>query len=110
MGNYIKSRGGVVAAEELAPFLDHPKGYSTSDPDSNDESYIVPALVRFGGSPEVDDQGNLLYHFPSLQVSVCCFFLCHPTATPEDSLRHHQRGNLLVLMCNKTSKSSRSYC
>ena len=28
----------------------------------------MPALVRFGGSPEVDDKGNLLYHFPSLQV------------------------------------------
>ena len=30
---------------------------------------MVPALVRFGGSPEVDDNGNLLYRFPSLQLS-----------------------------------------
>ena len=29
---------------------------------------MVPALVRFGGSPEVDAAGNLLYRFPSLQV------------------------------------------
>lgn len=69
VGAFIKSRGGVVTAEELAPYLDHAQGYSASDSSSNDESYVVPALVRFGGSPEVDDQGNLLYQFPSLQVS-----------------------------------------
>ena len=69
MGNYIKSQGGVVAAEELAPYMDHPKGFSASDPTSNDESYVLPALIRFSGSPEVDKQGNLLYHFPSLQVT-----------------------------------------
>ena len=62
VGRYIQSRGGVVTAEELAPYLDPPE--PTAD-DEIDESYVVPALVRFGGSPEVDDRGNLLYRFES---------------------------------------------
>lgn len=50
-----------MTAEELAPFLDPPPRVS----DELDESYVVPALVRFGGSPEVDERGNLLYRFES---------------------------------------------
>ena len=34
-----------------------------------DESFVVPALVRFSGHPEVDDVGNLIYTFPDLQAS-----------------------------------------
>ncbi|WVZ75159.1 hypothetical protein U9M48_023243 [Paspalum notatum var. saurae] len=55
IGQYISSNGGVVAAEELAPFLD------------DDESFILPVLLRFQGHPEIDEQGNILYRFPSLQ-------------------------------------------
>nr|CAB3449936.1 unnamed protein product [Digitaria exilis] len=68
IGQYISSNGGVVTAEELAPFLD------------DDESFILPVLLRFQGHPEVDEQlhsehgfldiiaiGNILYRFPSLQ-------------------------------------------
>ena len=67
VGNYIQHKGGVVTAEELAPFLDVPP--AGKDPESIvvDESYVVPALVRFGGSPEVDRDNNLIYRFPSLQ-------------------------------------------
>ena len=61
MGRYIQSKGGVVTAEELAPFLDPPA--PSSDEDEIEESFVVPALVRFGGSPEVDSSGNLLYRF-----------------------------------------------
>lgn len=66
VGNYIQHKGGVVTAEELAPYLDVPPG---KDLESTvvDESYVVPALVRFGGSPEVDKDNNLIYRFPSLQ-------------------------------------------
>ncbi|KAH7671373.1 ArsR-like helix-turn-helix domain-containing protein [Dioscorea alata] len=63
IGQYITSNGGVVAAEELAPYLDVPSGNETVD----DESYILPVLLRFDGHPEVDDEGNILYRFPSLQ-------------------------------------------
>ena len=51
-----------MTAEELAPFLDPP---ARSGDDEIEESYIVPALVRFGGSPEIDEQGNLVYRFES---------------------------------------------
>lgn len=63
IGQYIASNGGVVAAEELAPYLDTLPSVETMD----DESYILPVLLRFDGHPEVDDEGNILYRFPSLQ-------------------------------------------
>ncbi len=56
----IKLNGGVVTAEQLAP-------YTGVDPNS---SYgIMPVLVRFDGRPEVTDSGNIVYVFPSMQVS-----------------------------------------
>jgi hypothetical protein len=65
-----------VTAEELAPFLDAPSGDLRQDGTTVDEGFVVPALVRFNGSPEVDASGNLLYRFPSLQRTrqskVCC--------------------------------------
>ncbi|EPS67521.1 hypothetical protein M569_07252, partial [Genlisea aurea] len=62
IGEYITSNGGVVAAEELAPYLD-----LESTKDTDDESYILPVLLRFDGLPEVNEEGNILYRFPSLQ-------------------------------------------
>uniref|UniRef100_A0A1D1YWY0 Uncharacterized protein At5g03900, chloroplastic n=2 Tax=Anthurium amnicola TaxID=1678845 RepID=A0A1D1YWY0_9ARAE len=63
IGEYIASNGGVVTGEELAPYLDA----LPADESLNDESYILPVLLRFDGHPEVDDEGNILYAFPSLQ-------------------------------------------
>lgn len=35
-----------------------------------DESFVLPALIRFGGEPVVDEgSGALMYRFPNLQVS-----------------------------------------
>ncbi|KAK4480826.1 hypothetical protein RD792_011677 [Penstemon davidsonii] len=62
IGQYIASNGGVVTAEELAPYLD-----LESTANMDDESYILPVLLRFDGQPEVDEEGNILYRFPSLQ-------------------------------------------
>ncbi|XP_073062782.1 uncharacterized protein At5g03900, chloroplastic-like [Primulina eburnea] len=62
IGQYIASNGGVVIAEELAPYLD----LDTTD-NKDDDSYILPVLLRFDGQPEVDEEGNILYRFPSLQ-------------------------------------------
>ncbi|XP_051131990.1 uncharacterized protein At5g03900, chloroplastic [Andrographis paniculata] len=62
IGQYIASNGGVVTAEELAPYLD----LETSGK-MDDDSYILPVLLRFEGQPEVDEEGNILYRFPSLQ-------------------------------------------
>ncbi|PIA59086.1 hypothetical protein AQUCO_00400146v1 [Aquilegia coerulea] len=63
IGQYITSNGGVVTAEELAPYLDVPP----TDETMVDESYILPVLLRFDGRPDVDEEGNILYRFPSLQ-------------------------------------------
>ncbi|KAH1265211.1 chloroplastic protein [Glycine max] len=63
IGQYIASNGGVVAAEELAPYLD----IDSTEGIKDDESYILPVLLRFDGQPDVDEEGNILYRFPSLQ-------------------------------------------
>ncbi|KAI4354429.1 hypothetical protein L6164_003290 [Bauhinia variegata] len=63
IGQYIASNGGVVAAEELAPYLDVESTAGIKD----DESYILPVLLRFDGQPEIDEEGNILYRFPPLQ-------------------------------------------
>lgn len=45
-----------------------------------DESYMLPVLARFNGSPEVDDAGNIRYTFPDLQqtaqVGWPCLLAC----------------------------------
>ncbi|XP_004305338.1 PREDICTED: uncharacterized protein At5g03900, chloroplastic-like [Fragaria vesca subsp. vesca] len=61
IGQYITSNGGVVAAEELAPYLDLEGG------SMDDETYILPVLLRYEGQPVIDEEGNILYQFPSLQ-------------------------------------------
>ena len=69
VGQLIQARGGVVAAEELAPYLDVTPAALAASAEGGfvDEGYVVPALVRFGGQPEVGPDGELLYRFPSLQ-------------------------------------------
>ena len=72
VGKLIAARGGVVTAEELAPLMDvtsrqlNPR---RRDESVVDESYVLPALVRFGGSPELDADGHILYRFPALQYT-----------------------------------------
>ncbi|GMP95198.1 hypothetical protein CsSME_00044334 [Camellia sinensis var. sinensis] len=77
IGEYIASNGGVVTAEELAPYLDLETTKETAD-----DSYILPVLLRFDGQPEVDEEGNILYRFPSLQR----------TASPQRSGRKEYVG------------------
>ncbi|KAH6802758.1 Iron-sulfur cluster biosynthesis family protein [Perilla frutescens var. frutescens] len=77
IGQYIASNGGVVTAEELAPYLD-----LETTGKMDDDSYILPVLLRFDGLPEVDEEGNILYRFPSLQR----------TATPQRSGRKEYVG------------------
>ncbi|CAN5416523.1 hypothetical protein BH10CYA1_BH10CYA1_02070 [soil metagenome] len=56
----IKQNNGVVTAEQLAPF-------TGADPANEDG--VLPVLVRFDGKPEVTDTGNIVYTFPTLQVT-----------------------------------------
>ncbi|EFN52698.1 hypothetical protein CHLNCDRAFT_138698 [Chlorella variabilis] len=69
IGRYIAARGGTVVAEELAPFLDLQPGQLAADRGriTVDESYMLPVLARFNGSPRVDASGNIVYEFPELQ-------------------------------------------
>lgn len=67
VGNYIQHKGGVVTAEELAPYMDVPQAGKDPESLNSDESYVMPALVRFNGSAEVDKNNNIIYRFPTLQ-------------------------------------------
>ncbi|MBD2330102.1 hypothetical protein [Alkalinema sp. FACHB-956] len=63
IGQVIRQRHGVVIAEQVTPFLDElGRGFSQEY-----EEYMLPVLVRFGGSPEVSETGQLVYRFPELQ-------------------------------------------
>lgn len=59
----IRHHQGVITAEQLAPYLDDFPG------DPEDEDYVLPALVRFNGQPQVSPEGDLVYCFPELQVT-----------------------------------------
>ncbi|MDY7016601.1 MAG: hypothetical protein SVX43_24000, partial [Cyanobacteriota bacterium] len=63
IGTTIRSNGGAVAAEQIAPYLDE------IDARSDSEDYILPVLVRFNGYPQVSDEGQIVYSFPELQVT-----------------------------------------
>jgi hypothetical protein len=65
IGTVIRNNSGAVAAEQIAPYLDtlgerHQQEY---------EDYMLPVLSRFNGRPEVSPDGQIVYHFPELQVS-----------------------------------------
>lgn len=60
IANAIRDHGGVITAEQLAPYT----GASPTDEDA-----VLPTLVRFDGKPEVTEEGGIVYTFPSMQVS-----------------------------------------
>jgi len=61
----IRNNRGAVVAEQIAPYLDNlGQGYAREY-----EEYMLPALARFDGRPEVSPQGQLVYHFPHLQTT-----------------------------------------
>jgi len=64
----IRAKGGAVTAEELAPYMDPDNAPPASD-DLVDERYVLPAVTRFGGVPEVTIDGDIIYTFDDLQVS-----------------------------------------
>jgi len=61
----IRNNRGAVVAEQIAPYLDNlGQGYGREY-----EEYMLPALARFDGRPEVSPQGQIVYHFPQLQTT-----------------------------------------
>lgn len=65
VGTVIKNNKGSIIAEQVAPYLDNIDRYNQEN-----EDYILPVLTRFNGSPEVSPNGELIYYFPELQVTV----------------------------------------
>ncbi|WP_019500960.1 hypothetical protein [Pseudanabaena sp. PCC 6802] len=59
----IRANGGVVAAEQIAPYLD-----DLGNTSEGYEDYVLPVLVKFNGQPEVSDLGSIVYRFPELQT------------------------------------------
>jgi len=59
VGRAIANNNGAVVAEQIAPYLDKIDA---------DEDYMIPVLSRFNGYPQVSPVGELIYHFPELQV------------------------------------------
>ena len=84
IGNYIRSHGGVVVAEELAPFLDLPE---KTDEESFvvDEGFMLPVLTRFEGEPIVNEQGQLVYVFPKFQTTAMSWM---PRKQPPSTVSH----------------------
>mmetsp|Transcript_34419 Transcript_34419/g.81572 ORF Transcript_34419/g.81572 Transcript_34419/m.81572 type:complete len:387 (+) Transcript_34419:154-1314(+) len=66
LGALISQKGGVVTAEEMAPYMVSDSGSGDLE---QDESFVLPALVRFGGEAEVTDEGEIIYVFPTFQVT-----------------------------------------
>ncbi len=65
IGTVIRNNDGAVAAEQIAPYLD-----DLGRPAQQEyEDYMLPVLSRFNGRPEVSPDGQLVYHFPELQVT-----------------------------------------
>jgi hypothetical protein len=61
----IRNNQGAIAAEQIAPYLDNlGTGYAREY-----EEYMLPALARFDGLPEVSPEGQIVYHFPQLQTT-----------------------------------------
>lgn len=61
----IRNSRGAVAAEQIAPYLDNlGETYQRES-----EDYMLPVLARFDGYPEVSPDGEIVYHFPTLQTT-----------------------------------------
>jgi hypothetical protein len=63
IGAVIQENQGVIAAEQIAPYLD-----DISQIEQENEDYVLPVLTKFNGYPKVSNQGQIVYHFPELQV------------------------------------------
>lgn len=65
IANTIRNNGGVIAGEQVLPYLDLPP----DSPQLEYEDYMLPILAKFDGRPEVSDEGGIVYRFPELQVA-----------------------------------------
>ena len=83
----IRESGGAVAAEQLSTILDPPDLALLTALDSNtgggvggvggavvDEQWMLPAIIKLGGRPEVTDDGDIVYgeFVESLKQLITC--------------------------------------
>eukprot|EP00668_Euglena_longa_P015035 GGOE01019083.1.p1 GENE.GGOE01019083.1~~GGOE01019083.1.p1 ORF type:complete len:663 (+),score=124.73 GGOE01019083.1:100-1989(+) len=67
----IRDSGGVVTAEQLAPYLDPPRRWLEREKTNLvDEAFVAPALTRFNGRAEVTAAGDIVYVFDELQPTI----------------------------------------
>ncbi len=64
IGKVIRTNGGAVIGQQIAPYLDNINQWNQEN-----EDYILPVLARFNGYPQVSPQGEIIYYFPELQVT-----------------------------------------
>lgn len=61
----IRNHRGAVVAEQITPYLDNiGERYAREY-----EDYMLPVLTRFNGQPVVSPEGQIVYHFPDLQIT-----------------------------------------
>ncbi|CAE7765068.1 unnamed protein product, partial [Symbiodinium sp. KB8] len=64
-----RRNGGVLTAEQMAPLLD-PPGYKSPESTYNvNESWVLPAVSRLNGRPEVAADGQIVYVFDDLRTT-----------------------------------------
>jgi hypothetical protein len=75
---YIRGQGGAVVAEQLVPFLlesiPHPPPpeyvSSTLTEQTSVQASVLPIVGQFQGKPLVAENGDIVYVFPALQVTM----------------------------------------
>eukprot|EP00164_Ancoracysta_twista_P005841 GFYU01008037.1.p1 GENE.GFYU01008037.1~~GFYU01008037.1.p1 ORF type:complete len:577 (+),score=90.99 GFYU01008037.1:57-1787(+) len=68
----VRVNGGVIAEEQILPFLDLPHNVtpdtaSSLSVASSYRSHMYDVIAKFQGCPEASDEGTLVYRFPALQ-------------------------------------------
>ena len=75
----IRSQGGAVTAEQLAPFCDDAPMPLTAEGKLGeervyvDESFVLPIVTQLDGEPQVTEDGDIVYTFPELMTSASSY-------------------------------------
>eukprot|EP00435_Cladocopium_sp_Y103_P070506 s247_g35.t1 len=64
-----RRNGGVLTAEQMAPLLDPPEYKSEESSYNVNESWVLPAISKLNGRPEVAQNGQIVYVFDDLQTT-----------------------------------------
>jgi len=64
-----RRNGGVLTAEQMAPLLDPPPYRKSGESYNVDESWVLKAVTKLNGRPEVTSSGEIVYVFDDLQTT-----------------------------------------